>query len=243
MQACIKLLQKLEAQGFIKLPELKKSKVKKPSRPTLTNRTAPPKQDLCATLSDLGEIRLVVADGTSDQALWNECVERYHYLGYKNPFGNRLRYFICANREVLGCILIAGAAKAINVRDDWIGWSKQARLLNLPWVVNNTRFVIFPWVKVPHLASHALGKLVKQLQKDCEYYWGYSPLLLETFVDPQHYKGTCYRAANWIALGRTTGRGLKRPGASYQTSPKMIFVYPLHKTARTQLCSLDLTQR
>jgi len=241
-QACMKLLQKLEADGLVKLPFYQKITRKKASPPKLTDKTAP-RPPIHCSLRELGQVELVVADSQCDRQLFNEYVERYHYLGYKRPAGNRLRYFICAEDQVLGCLLIAGAAKALKSRDKWVGWSKDQRLLNLPWVVNNTRFVIFPWVKVPHLASHALGKLTQRVRSDCGYYWNYSPLLIETFVDPDYYQGTCYKAANWIHLGNTTGRGLKRPGESYQTRRKMIFVRPLTNNAQKQLCTIDLPQQ
>jgi hypothetical protein len=127
----------------------------------------------------------------------------------------------------LGCLLFSGAAKAITPRDQWIGWSSNERLRNLGFVVNNNRFLIFPWVKVRYLASHVLGKVVRVLAQDWQKRWNYQPVLLETFVDPQYFAGTCYQAANFKYLGMTSGMGLLRQGKSYTTTPKKIFVYPL----------------
>jgi hypothetical protein len=124
-------------------------------------------------------------------------------------------------------MLFSGAAKALTPRDSWIGWSADERLRNLGFVVNNNRFLIFPWVKIRYLASHVLSKVIRRLRQDWYARWDYRPVLLETFVDPQYFDGTCYRAANWIWLGMTSGKGLVRQGKNYKTSPKKIFVYPL----------------
>ena len=175
--------------------------------------------------------------------LWNEYVDRHHMLGYQRPFGCTLRYFIVSPRGPLGCVLLAGAAKSIGVRDAWIGWKDQQRLNNLPWVVNNTRFLIFGWVRVKHLASHILGQLVRRLPQDWEAHWGYRPVLLETFVDPAHFDGICYRAAGWTLLGKTTGRGFRRGRRAYTTTPKLIYVRPLVRNFREGLCSSKLMGR
>ena len=115
--------------------------------------------------------------------------------------------------------------------------------MNLPWVVNNQRFLIFPWVSVKDLASHVLGQVAARLADDWQARWGYTPLLLETFVDPAHYRGTCYRAAGWECLGETSGRGLARPGRQYKSSPKLVFVKPLNPEFRTRLCAKRLQDR
>jgi len=114
---------------------------------------------------------------------------------------------------------------------------------NLPWIVNNSRFLIFPWVDVPHLASHVLGRIARRVRDDWYERFGYRPVMLETFVDPKLYEGTCYRAAGWIKLGETDGHGLVRPGCTYSTSPKVIFVQPLVADFRTLLCSESLQGR
>ena len=175
--------------------------------------------------------------------MWQEYVSRYHYLGYKKPFGYYLHYFIGSDRGLLGCMLFSGAAKSIGVRDGWIGWTQAQRLRNLAWVINNSRFLIFPWVKVANLASHVLGQIHKQIRAHFKQRWGFCPVLLETFVDSQSYRGSCYKAANWCYLGKTTGLGLVRQGKSYATSAKKIFVKPLVKEYRQLLCSEDLVGR
>jgi len=236
--ACEALLRELEARQLLSLPPTRSAVIKAAHRVDIPD--IPASFHITCDLQTLGAVSLVLASDKEQKALLNEYLQQHHYLGYKRPFGNVLRYFIMAEARILGCVLIAGAAKTIAAREQWIGWSKERRTSNLPWVCNNTRFLIFPWVNVPHLASHVLGKLVKQVRQDCLINWHYAPFLLETFVDPAYYRGTCYKAANWIYLGETTGRGHYRRGKSYQTTPKMIFVYPLTQTAREELSTSNL---
>ena len=138
---------------------------------------------------------------------------------------------------------MAGPARAVAVRDEWIGWTRAQRLRNLGWVVNNTRFLVFPWVRVAHLASHVLGQLARQVGQDWQGRWGYRPVLLETFVDPARYRGTCYRASGWEVLGQTTGQGLARAGKAYQSQAKLVFVRALGEGFRQVLCADALVGR
>ena len=194
-------------------------------------------------LSDVQPVSLELAVAKETRDLWNEYVDRHHMLGYQRPFGCTLRYFIDSPRGILGCALMAGAAKSIRVRDTWIGWNNKQRINNLPWVVNNTRFLVFDWIRVKHLASHVLSQIARRLPRDWEAHWGYRPVLLETFVDPAHFAGTCYRAAGWTLLGRTTGRGLRRGQRGYTTTPKLLYARPLEKRFREMLCSDKLVGR
>jgi len=235
--ACLKVLEELERNGQIHLPAKHKHFSTECVRGTVhTQRTAPPKEVLVGKLADVTPVRLEIVVSRDQAKLWNEYLDRHHYLGYRKPFGCTLRYFIVCEKGLLGCLLIAGATRAIKARDEWIGWSMLRRQENLPWVINNTRFLIFPWVEVQHLASHVLGQLAKRVRSDWQQRWGYEPLLMETFVDPAQYSGTCYRAAGWIELGRTTGRGLRHAGEDYTSSPKLIYVKPLSKDFRETLC-------
>ncbi len=243
VDACVKLLEKLQFEGVLQLPE--KRNLSKPSAKRcipITQRTAPA-ADIVCKLKQLDFVKLQVVSKPQDVMLWKEYVSRYHYLGYKKPFGYYLRYFIGSNRGLLGCVLFSGAAKSIGVRDRWIGWSQEQRLRNLAWVINNSRFLIFPWVKVANLASHILGQICKQIRAHFNQRWGFCPVLLETFVDPKYYTGSCYKGANWRYLGMTTGCGLVRKGKSYRTSAKKIFIKPLVKEYRQLLCSEELTGR
>jgi hypothetical protein len=244
LDACIKLLEKLECKGLIRLPAKREryQRNQSPKPILLTNRTAR-RADITGNLKDIGQIRVEVVTDRESTGLWNEYVSRYHYLGYKQPFGYFLRYFVESEQGLLGCLLFAGAAKALRVRDRWIGWAKNPRLSNLTWVINNSRFLIFPWVGVKNLASHILGQVARRISDDWQQRWGYSPVLMETFIDPGHFVGSCYKAANWQYLGMTTGKGLVRKGKGYRTSPKMIFVKPLAKDFRSLLCSQQLKGR
>lgn len=237
LDACQKLLAKLEWEGRVRLPA--KRAYRRASSgpvPRVYSEQTRPGEAWQGRLEQVGEVWLEVVQGQARRRLWNDYVDRYHYLGYRRPFGCRLRYFVGSERGLLGCVLLAGAAKAVACRDRWIGWSDTQRLRHLPWVVNNSRFLIFPWLRVAHLASHVLGQLARRLRADWEDRWGYRPVLLETFVDPQRFRGTCYRAAGWQELGLTRGGGLRRPGRRYTSTAKRIFVRPLVREFRRQLC-------
>lgn len=241
IQACQRLLERLEAAGLVRLPAPRQRPNASGPRAEvcLRSRTAA-EQPLAGPLSLFAPVRLQAVSERSQVGLWNEYVERFHPLGYQGAFGYRLRYFIRSGSQPLGCVLLAGAARAIAVRDRWIGWSAPVRQRNLPWVVNNSRFLIFPHVHIPHLASHVLGQLARRVAPDWQARWGFAPLLLETFVDPSRFVGTCYRAAGWQPLGETSGRGLARPGHAYRSHPRLVLVKPLVSDWRRRLCSESL---
>jgi len=246
LTACSKLLQRLEEAGELRLPAIQQQHSHPGPQvrsPILLSARTEPQARLKRSLSALDPVRLRLATPPEDEALCNEYLQRYHPLGYKKPFGYGVRYLIESGPQRLGCVLLGGAAKALTPRERWIGWNDHQRLKNLPWVVNNSRFLLFPWVEVANLASHVLGELARRVADDWQARWGYRPLLLETFVDPVHFSGTCYRAAGWELLGRTTGEGLVRPGRDYQTSPKLIFAKPLQADFRRLLCSEQLQGR
>lgn len=239
-QACQKFLIKMEQAGAIKLPVKAPNVAPKQSKQPIefTERTES-RLEIIGTVGMLDEVTLEIVLDKESKKLWQEYMARYHYLGNTRPFGCYLRYFIKSQSEILGCALFSGAAKSIGERDRWIGWTENQRLRNLSWVINNTRFLIFPWVKVKNLASHILGQFSRRISHDWYEKWGYFPVLMETFVD-ENYSGTCYKAANWKYLGMTTGEGLVRKGKSYKTSPKYIFVIPLSKNFRKTLCAKNL---
>jgi len=246
VDACLKLLNKLEAEGVLELTALQKARRRKiftrNERIVISDRTAPESR-IKGTVGDLKGIRLEVVVEPEKKKLWNEYVQRYHPLGYKNPFGYRLRYFISCQQGRLGCLLFSGAAKALGARESWIGWSEPQRLRNLAWLISLSRHLIFPWVEVKNLSSHVLGKVARGIADGWRQRWGYRPVLMETFVDPLHREGSSYKAAGWQCLGMTSGKGLVREGQSYRTSPKKIFVKPLVAEFRRVLCSEQLVGR
>lgn len=243
VDACLRLLLKLEGQGEISLPEKRIKRWANERGDVSFTDTSYVQPDIVGTIKKIGPITLKAVRAREDKERFNEYISRYHYLGYKKPFGFRLRYFIESERGLLGCILLSGPAKSIGVRDRWIGWTENQRLRNLSWVINNSRFLLFPWVRVKNLGSHVLGEVGRRVVLDWEELWGYKPVLLETFVDPAKYEGICYKAANWQYLGMTTGQGLVRDGKHYKTTPKKIFVKPLTKDFRRVLCSDELVGR
>lgn len=240
--ACAKLLARLEARGDIVLPARRGRGCAPGSRSRTPMQVAPGEPVQCS-LAELAPVRLRLLSDAHEVALCNAYLEQFHPLGYRKPFGFWARYRIESADLSLGYVLICGAAKALELRDRWIGWSARQRLSNLPWVVNNNRYLIYPWVRVENLASHVLGQLAGQLADDWQARWGFEPLLMESFVDPAHYRGSCYRAAGWQFLGHTSGRGLRRPGKHYRSSPKLIFVKPLQRQFRQLLCSDPLQRR
>ena len=237
------LLERLADQELVVLPDKSaRGRLTPDKPPSLTDRTVERRPIKCP-LKALAPVELHVVNDQQQIQLWNEYMERYHPLRYKRPFGNWLRYFLSTHGEPLGCLLMSGAAKALHFRDHWIGWSIGQRRRNLSWVINNSRYLIFPWVHISCLASHALGQLARRVAQDWEARWGYRPVLMETFVDPQQHTGTCYRAAGWQPLGMTRGEGIIRSGKHYSTRPKCIFVKPLNRKFRTLLCSQQLQGR
>ena len=238
--SCKSLLKKLEAKGRIVLPEISSAMGKRKEVVHPGSRTQP--QDLIeGTVSNVTPVHLEIASTKESRQLWNEYIERYHKLGYKRPFGAYQRYFIVGSTpkgsRYLGALLFSASAWALAERDQWIGWMEADRSQRLNLIVNNTRFLILPWVKVKNLASHVLAMAAKQIPTDWRKQYGYAPVLLETFVDTQHYKGTCYRAANWIEVGQTAGRGRMDRYAQYPSTPKRIFMYPLRQDFRDILCA------
>jgi hypothetical protein len=185
-------------------------------------------------------LRLMVVGGASaDSRLWMELIQRHHYLGYRVPVGAQLRYLVRSGRtadQVLACLQWTSAAWKMAARDRWIGWNAEERARNLLYIVNNSRFLILPWVRIKGLASKILAHCARQLPEDWQRRYGYRPLLLETLVDGQRFAGTCYRAANWIPLGQTQGRGrMDRHHQADGSARKLVFVYPLCRHVQQRL--------
>jgi len=233
MSARVALLR-MHREGLIELPA-PRHKVN-PCR-SFTRRTpqAEPGERLEGRAKDLKGPRLGVVDRRSS-ALWNEYIDRYHYLGYKPLPGAQLRYFAMDGERVLGLLGFGAAAWKSAPRDEWIGWSRAQRHRHLSGVVNNCRYLLLPWVRVEHLASKLLAMASRSLPGHWEGRYGYRPVMLETFVEVERFAGTCYRAANWTCLGHTQGRGKLGDHRLGQVPVKTVWAYPLAKDFRAQLC-------
>jgi hypothetical protein len=190
-------------------------------------------------LSDWRPLNFELVESTAGRKLFEQYIHLYHYLGYRVPYGAQLRYLVRAGKAphpVLACLLFTSAGRRMAPRDHWIGWSDGARRQNLAKVVNNSRFLILPWVKIPHLASHILSRAAESLTRDWLARYAVEPVLLETLVDRSRYHGTCYRAANWKSVGQTQGRGRMDRSGQARDQVKEIFLYPLRRDWRGQLC-------
>jgi hypothetical protein len=163
-------------------------------------------------------------------------MQQYHYLGYTQPVGEHVKYLVYSEERPIAALAFSSAPRHLGPRDRFIGWSAQQRRQNIRFLAYNTRFLIMPWVHVPHLASHILGQMARRLSSDWQQLYGHPIYFLETFIDPQRFKGTCYRAANWNVLGRTTGRGHKDLTHQQNRPIKEILGYPLTKHFQRLLC-------
>jgi hypothetical protein len=239
---CYLFLQALQERGW--LPWLPRPQARKSQPPSampaeLAALAVPPPDPLTGLLGDYRPLQLQLLHSRDERRQFQHYLEQHHYLGYRVPYGAQLRYFVRsrqAGSPLLACLLFTSAAWAMAPRDACIGWSVQARKLNLPQVVNNSRFLIPPWVRIPNLASHILSLVAHQLPGDWLGAYGVRPVLLETLVDPVRYHGGCYRAANWILTGLTQGRGRMDHTGQAPTTRKLIFLYPLVRRWRSQLC-------
>jgi len=238
IHSCLTMLESLEAAEIVRLPA--KHMKKAPVHRLPAFEAQPPGPPITDTLDALAPITLRRVSSKEDRAYWKAALHTYHYLGYTHPIGAQLGYLVVseARQQPLGCLLFsAAAAWALAPRDHWIGWDATQRSKLLPFVLRKDRFLILPWIAVPNLASHVLALATKQIGDDWVQVYGYRPVLLETFVDPSRFAGTCYRAANWQCVGHTAGR--KRSGSSPARAPtkKEIFLYPLQADWRQCLTS------
>lgn len=231
---CRASLVKLHRQGIIPLPAPKRQLPEVSGRPPVGSFTPPA---LCCTLAELGGVELVAVDAGSPELsrLWRQMLDAHHYLGSGPLCGAQLRYLVKCPSGWLGGLSFSAAAWRLAARDRWIGWDEQTRAKNLALVVGNSRFLILPTVTVPHLASHVLGLACRRLADDWQARYGYRPALVETFVEKERFAGTCYRAANWLFLGETNGRGRQDSTCAKEKPVKNIYVYPLRPDVREAL--------
>lgn len=239
--SCRVAMLRMERDGLICLPPPLRKNGNGRIRPKRT-AAGDPREPIHLPLAALGDITLDPVRSRKDSALWNELIERYHYLGYKPLPGAQLRYLVWANGaqwpepQLLAALGFGAAVWMVAPRDRFIGWTAQQRKRNLHLVVNNARFLILPWVQVQNLASTILARTARRITQDWTDRYGFQPVLLETFVDQERFRGTCYRAANWIHIGQTQGRG-KLNKTHIRLEPiKNIFLHPLTKRFRHTLC-------
>jgi hypothetical protein len=232
---CRSLMLQLHRAGLIELPPV----VRVMPNP-LAQRTAPARievdtQPLQARLGEIQPLALRQVRRTPQEALFNSLIAQYHYLAYTQPVGENLKYVVYAHERPIACCAFSSAPRHLGSRDRFIGWGREARLKNIHLIAYNTRYLILPWVKVEHLASHLLGRIAQVLARDWQRVYGHPIYFLETFIDPSRFRGTCYRAANWIYLGDTTGRGKDAPTHQPNRSVKQVLGYPLTKDFRQRL--------
>src|SRR6266536_2331575 len=236
---CRGLLLMLERAGQIQLPPVRchirgQNRKERSRPPAFLIDTTP----LAMPLKALGPVDVQLVRRTADEPLFQSLMEEHHYLGYEQPVGEHLKYLVWAHGRPVACLAWSSAPRHLGSRDRYIGWSAEARRRNIRFIAYNTRFLILPWVQVPHLASHILGRAVPALSGDWEQVYGHPVYFAETFIDPGRFRGTCYRAANWKLLGRTTGRGKDSTSKRPNRSLKEVLGYPLTPNFRDLLTQL-----
>ena len=231
---CRGLMLALERAGHITLPPV----TCRPPNP-LAVRSIPHRPDIDATpfecsLQDLGPLEFRLVRRTPEEPLFNALIEHHHYLGYTQPVGEQLKFMVFAGERPVACLAWSSAVRHLAPRDRFIGWSREARRRNLRFIAYNSRYLVLPWVRIPCLASHILGRMAGLVPRAWQRIYGHPVYYLETFVDPER-RGTCYRAANWIALGWTTGRGKAANSHRPNRPLKQVLGYPLHRDFRRLL--------
>lgn len=233
--SCRVALGKLDRAGVIQLPRAEAFPAARPTPPRRGGRLPKTREHALRELQPVEVVPVGAAESRTAQT-WNQLLNRYHPLGAGPLCGAQIRYALRSRTgEWLGGLAFSAAAWRLQVRDDWIGWDEEARRAHLQEVIANSRFLILPWLRVPDLASHALGQVLRRVQRDWQQRYGYKPWLVETFVEAPRFAGTCYRAANWQRLGRTQGRGRQDPEHACAQTVKQVWVYPLHARARQLL--------
>ena len=235
---CRSLLLALHRAGHIELP----AKRQAPPNNAIRHRRVAPvapcdTTPIEGTLAWLGALDIRLVRRTEGERLFAQLLSNYHYLGYSRPVGEHLKYLVWARQRPIACLGWSSAPRQLNLRDQWVGAPKQAYGHHLDWIAYNTRYLIAPWVKVPHLASHLLGRVARRLSNDWQALYHHPVVLLESFVDTERFRGVCYRAANWVCVGRSVGRGTKSKAGDAPASIKELWVYPLDRNFRQKLLS------
>ncbi len=232
---CRGLLLALHRAGHIELPPPRYVPRQAPSWRCRPASVALDTTPLRGTLAALRPLAFRPVRRTPEESLFNSLIEQYHYLGYTQPVGEHLKYLVYSGQRPIAALAWSSAPRHLGCRDRFIGWSADARRRNIRFLAYNPRYLILPWVQVPHLASHLLGQMARRLPRDWMQVYGHPVYFLETFVDPRRFRGTCYRAANWILLGRTTGRGKDDQTGKPNRPIKDMLGYPLRRDFRQLL--------
>jgi hypothetical protein len=235
---CRGLLLMLHRGGEIELPAVRQVPLNPFVRRERPQSLLIDRTPLTGPLSQIQPIELHQVRRTAEEPLFNGLIEHHHYLGYEQPVGEHMKYVVWAQGRPIACLAWSSAPRHLGSRDRYIGWSPEARRHNIRFIAYNTRFLILPWVRIPHLASHILGRMALTLSRDWEQMYGHPVYFAETFIDPGRFRGTCYRAANWKLLGLTTGRGKDSTSKRPNRSLKEVFGYPLSPDFRELLTKL-----
>lgn len=236
---CRGLMLALERSGHIELPPARWRPSHPVSRRRLIPAVAVDQTPVRRCLAELGLLELRQVRRTNEELLFNGLIEAHHYLGYTQPVGEHLKYIVYAGERPLACFAWSSAPRHLGPRDRYLGWSSAARRENIRFVIYNSRYLILPWVQVPHLASHLLGRMLRVLPAEWSRFYSHPVWFAETFVDPQRFRGTCYRAANWVYLGQTTGRGKNDMTHCANRPLKDVWGYPLSRDFREKLAKLS----
>lgn len=225
-------LRKLFERGLITLPPIRTFNQRKNgfAAPIKNEATLIPQaSSIESSLSSLLPLSFITPPGRSEEELrFHHYLARHHYLGFHRTVGENMKYLVRDRHgRDLACVLFGSAAWKTRPRDEFIGWSHENRARNLLWITNNTRFLILPWVRVPHLASHVLGRIIRRIRADWQAKYGHPVHLLETFVERDRFVGTCYKAANWMRIGSTKGRSRQDRYTTLAVPVKDIYLYPL----------------
>ena len=233
---CRGLMLKLHRAGHLVLPPAAWTS-RQPRRHAVITEVDVTPVPLAARLADIGPIDIRQVRRTPEEELVKSLVHEHHYLGYVHPVGEHLKYLVSARGQPIACFCWSSAPRHLGPRDRYIGWSAAARKANIRFVAYQSRFLILPWVEVPHLASHLLGAIARRLSADWERVYAHPIYFTETFVDPERFRGTCYRAANWTVLGMTLGLGKDATTKQPNRSLKQLLGYPLVKDFQRRLCA------
>lgn len=233
---CRGLMLTLHRRGRIELPPVRRvmpNPLAQRRRPALVPVDTTP---LCAPLAQIQPLQFRQVRRTPEEALFNSLIEQYHYLKHVQPVGEHLKFLVYAQQRPIACLAWSSSPRHLASRDRFLGWSAEARRQNIRFLAYNLRFLLLPWVSIPHLASHLLARMARQLSAEWQQVYGHPLYFLETFIDPQRFRGTCYRAANWILLGTTTGRGKDDVHHRGPNRPsKQVLGYPLCADFRERL--------